>query len=1153
MKKKREITDFKRLKIDLLKTYRVENNFIKFINDTDKVSKNLMKIYIEKLYKIKLFKQYIVYLPFPKTIIELKQQSIPLSPAINIYSAIYWEANVLKLFQKELTKFELLRNDFEMNFVNGELINASHILDEIQSSFGYSLWIIENRMLLINHTEGFSELRKFVNIVLDDDNINGLVKLIVDFTSNKIDQNMNSKQYEEYMKDKFKELRKLNINPQLLNYISFKLNCRSIEPISNYYDILSLESDSSIIDRYITFKQVAQQIDHKEYQDVFLESVNILDKYVDDIFLRNLQFFYNNKSNIIESKLDKDVNLLLEYYTNSDYDICLKLSYEILNEYPFLIEVCEIYIKSLIRSNQLYKEGKNVFLNNILKNMYNILLKNDKSYESYLVLNKFIYCFSSHHWSATLHDFLHNTYNDDNNDTTHKDIVIAKLNSIINTPRKFEIFLTEQKSSDYLTQLEHLYGNLKTTQLFKALHNNTSIKNINLPNIREKHYIAKHLKNNNQFRDALELYNENLNMTDLDYIDIQNSLKGKIRCLIELNQIDECIELISSKYIENNNLYKIFPISEIINKMKIERIKVKDFLSLAILYDICIKHLKVNSFIFLDLQNTYEDVLYAYDLEKPKDLLDKIDMCNKNKLIYFLRYICIPNVMDTSSNFNFSNELYEERIKICQILIDLDYKNHDVYSNQIKEYTAKLFINKKMSEIEQSKIYVDIEGIKKISELKLKESYIRYMNLLNTDDREKKNDYIELEGEDGLIVKITTNDRQMVFWKIFYHIRDLFTTNSDYGLDTYLSVNIRHGTLSGLLRKPLEAEHLITLRNDKTNLYKDNEYWKDKYYYNENNIENISKYLNSFSRRTDKLITLLKNKWIQISTESKLFDQGMFVYIFGISELEELESNIHPKTTYEEFVELIFTKLWEITEENLEIIRTNINNVLMPKYNRIFDVLQKRISYINIDGQYQELDQAITKSRTELLNSLTTVSNWFKRSKTFNTQDYTLNLAIDIARSMIENIYPHKNIKINIDSPNYMFNGVTLNNFVTIFYTIFDNCIQRSGLEVNSIKIKITYKNNECKFICINDIDESTCTLERIDYVKQLEKDLNIRQGMEKVRKEGGSGFYKIIKILNTDLLCNTTIKLKYLNRKYFFSKITLENEGLYYENIDCG
>lgn len=71
--------------------------------------------------------------------------------------------------------------------------------------------------------------------------------------------------------------------------------------------------------------------------------------------------------------------------------------------------------------------------------------------------------------------------------------------------------------------------------------------------------------------------------------------------------------------------------------------------------------------------------------------------------------------MDTSSEFYSSNELYEERIKICQILIELDSRNHDIYSNQIKEYTAKLFINKKMSEIEQSKIYVDIEGIKKIS------------------------------------------------------------------------------------------------------------------------------------------------------------------------------------------------------------------------------------------------------------------------------------------------------------------------------------------------------------------------------------------------------------------------------------------------------
>ena len=57
---------------------------------------------------------------------------------------------------------------------------------------------------------------------------------------------------------------------------------------------------------------------------------------------------------------------------------------------------------------------------------------------------------------------------------------------------------------------------------------------------------------------------------------------------------------------------------------------------------------------------------------------------------------------------------------------------------------------------------------------------------------------------------------------------------------------------------------------------------------------------------------------------------------------------------------------------------------------------------------------------------------------------------------------------------------------------------------------------------------------------------------MEKVRKEGGSGFYKIIKILNTDLFCKTSIKLKYLDKKYFYSEIILEREGLYYENIDC-
>lgn len=55
---------------------------------------------------------------------------------------------------------------------------AHNILEDIESKFGYSMWLIENKMLLINYTEGFSELRKFVNIVSDNNDINGVVKLL---------------------------------------------------------------------------------------------------------------------------------------------------------------------------------------------------------------------------------------------------------------------------------------------------------------------------------------------------------------------------------------------------------------------------------------------------------------------------------------------------------------------------------------------------------------------------------------------------------------------------------------------------------------------------------------------------------------------------------------------------------------------------------------------------------------------------------------------------------------------------------------------------------------------------------------------------------------------------------------------------------------
>jgi len=50
-----------------------------------------------------------------------------------------------------------------------------------------------------------------------------------------------------------------------------------------------------------------------------------------------------------------------------------------------------------------------------------------------------------------------------------------------------------------------------------------------------------------------------------------------------------------------------------------------------------------------------------------------------------------------------------------------------------------------------------------------------------------------------------------------------FALHPEHGLDAYLSLRIRHGTLSGHLRGPVEREHLV-IRRDAAGRYRPSDY-----------------------------------------------------------------------------------------------------------------------------------------------------------------------------------------------------------------------------------------------------------------------------------------------------------------------------------------
>lgn len=178
--------------------------------------------------------------------------------------------------------------------------------------------------------------------------------------------------------------------------------------------------------------------------------------------------------------------------------------------------------------------------------------------------------------------------------------------------------------------------------------------------------------------------------------------------------------------------------------------------------------------------------------------------------------------------------------------LDLDTLNHSItrpidaqneaeYMEELVKITEQINIKKLSLQIEQSKIYVDVEGVKSKLGGQLEESYSKYIFLQkNPQLNNLPAHFIEMllkKMSDGGalsgVVTIPPTEADYILLDMISEIRDLFVSSSDHGLDFYISTRIRHGTLAGQLRGTLDALHLVTYKDAKTKSYKDNDYWPE--------------------------------------------------------------------------------------------------------------------------------------------------------------------------------------------------------------------------------------------------------------------------------------------------------------------------------------
>lgn len=561
-----------------------------------------------------------------------------------------------------------------------------------------------------------------------------------------------------------------------------------------------------------------------------------------------------------------------------------------------------------------------------------------------------------------------------------------------------------------------------------------------------------------------------------------------------------------------------------------------------------------------DIWISYDNFLCAHGLSYAHEMRGMVGNFSPHLLIYFLTNVCRREIFESSYLFENQDQLDNERIEICLLLTEIDPANSTRYISEISDISRNILIRQGIKQIDESKIFVDVNGIKRSLEKELRESFNRSLELMSIplDQIEKL-----FEGSPNVVIpyygkseskadpnaidniKLASFTRYELFKDMFYKVRDKFISSNEYGIETYLSMRIRHGTLLGEIRSVFENLYVITKKESTDGTYEKNEYWLDKFsFLSKEQSVAFSKLMSSFSFEIDRISEELKNKWLQIRTEKKS-TEGLFNYTYKDDNLIKIfKHKVAGIENYDDFINTLIDELWDRTEQNLVTIRLHIlNTVKQAVINQITELINRLENLIS-KYQHSELNELIrnlTECQTAIAVDFEKIAQWFQRTNNQTINDFFIDLPLDASLTTIRRIYP----KYSSFSPKIRkvsttrFDGEYFTRFADLLQILLDNIIKHSQLDPYDVNcnIEIIEDNGRMNLMLINSISSSV-DLEQLNRrINESKRLIALDIDTEITRNEGGSGYLKIKKILKSDLAReNFVIGLSEVDEKRTFT-----------------
>lgn len=985
---------------------------------------------------------------------------------------IYWLLGILTANQGLLREFNSLRKTLNTKILKGDSSAALSVLDEIDK-LSKSWWADEIRLHIIKELQKgeTQEQLQYLSASFSGVNVSRWI-----FDLSLISESSSIDVYINVINSRFKEIRTSGLEAAIAD---IAVNSCSGLPISYdtervlSYSSISNYQDESIIDQYILIRTIICEIYAKEktVQEDILNLFIDLSECTSDIEM--LSFFQSSELT------DVFVEKILDDYTSGNYEKVISSIDESIDQENYnYVGLIEIYARSIAYTPNFPRLPS--FFNNLATEFSNVLQLAPKSSEKIEYLKKICVKFRAELWAKSL---------------------------IFHVQKALEV--VEQAHAVEASRLQTSgLGNLGTPKArnkdYKPQIKNIASTTIVSP-VRMMRYTA--------VEDISKPLDKSIFLIFSDY------LVAKSRHYLDQNDLFASVNFSIDAYLENKASIIFLPIEKLCTLIaKNNSQSRQEIISCLIILDIYSRELDSRN---NDLKaELFEEFLSENNTHKPSLIFD-LDSINSHKA-YFLRHICIPSMLDNIIDFKSYDEVIHERIAIIDTLINSKIPGHENLNREKDKVLENLFSEKLRAKIESGKLFVDVQALEEqrkhvymslFEQAKTLEGGVVLEVLDEQDISLKSKDIFEIsKDKSGMPHAIASNEKTELLYKIFITAAVDFALNENYGLDKYLSAEVRHTVFLTQLRSCFEKTMLVTTK--KNDEYQSNEYWCTQYnYVNPMIVNKIDELLKNFSCEVDGILTSINNRFrVSVGYESNDSVFDFKAYHHRLVEISKIVSN---SPTFDTFFNSLIKYMWSLAGESAKSAQKLVNEELKNKILEKTLSLEQEIQRVKGNVAMVNLMQEIKNSRSNFTKEIEIVLNWFRFVGADDLNDLErIGVVIEASVSSFESIYGHKDRYLEFtQSKSHL--QLTYREARALFISIFtalDNAFKYStqnfpvtlshlsGVDHDVILIKnsvVTQFDNPQEFAAS-------------ERSKWTEENSNLNTD------EGGSGLYKIHSLLTS-------------------------------------